>query len=53
MTAPLSPSERRIAEGMRAVLRAKQRRQRERKPARPEAKSEVRRYGKRGWTWTP
>lgn len=53
MTAPLSPAEQRIAEGMRAVLRAKQRRQRERKAPPIKAESDRRKYGKRGWTWTP
>lgn len=53
MTAPLSPAEQRIASGMRRVLRARQKKQRERKAPPVKAASDVRRHGKRGWTWTP
>lgn len=53
MTAPLTAVEQRIARAMRATLRAKQRRQRERKAPPAKAESDRRKYGKRGWTWTP
>lgn len=52
---PLSAKdvERQNADGMKRLLAAKERKAREQRPPRPTAQSDQRKYGKRGWTWTP
>jgi hypothetical protein len=40
-------------DGMRKLLARKRERQQQQKPPRPTATSDQRKYGKRGWTWTP
>lgn len=51
----MTATERQNLEGMQRVLDAKQARQRdrERKTRPPKAANDRRKYGKRGWTWTP
>ena len=49
----LSETYQRTAEGMARLLAEKREREQARKAPKPTAQSDQRKYGKRGWTWTP